>query len=132
MEGFEELMKETSRKKSRGQRIEEQRRELARALLKAGRSYREVAAALQMGVASVHRVAQEDPQDIEPLVREIKKRFSMKYYLLANHVLDSIDGSDIRNASLKEKALAAAILTDKAVGLDRLERVEHPSEAETA
>jgi hypothetical protein len=99
-------------------KIPEQTRELARALLKAGRTYRDVAEAIQVSVGTVHNIAKEPYEDIEPLAAEIRRRFSMKYLLLADHVLGKITDMSIAKASLKDRALAAAILTDKAVQLE--------------
>jgi hypothetical protein len=100
-------------------KIEEERRELASALLRAGKSYREVAEALQMGISSVHRISKEPREALAPLVDELKSRFSARYYLLADYILGRISDSSIIDASLKERAIAAAILTDKAMQLER-------------
>jgi hypothetical protein len=108
-------------------RIPEEKKELARALLKAGKSYREVAAALDICIASVHRVMKEPIEEVEPLVSEIRKKLSARSYLLADHILSMTDDWDVTNASLKDKALAAAILMDKAMLLERGHRPLPPS-----
>jgi hypothetical protein len=95
--------------------VPEEKKELARAMLKAKKTYREVAAALELSIGSVHNIMAEGHTDTGPLVEEIKKHFSSKYYMLVDHILDSINMYDIGGATLKEKAIAAAILTDKAM-----------------
>jgi len=98
---------------NRGQ-IPDEKKELAVALLHAGKSYREVAEALDISIGSIHKIAKEPMEKIGPLVRELKERFAMRNYLLAEHILGKIDDSDIRKSSLKDKVLAASILADKA------------------
>lgn len=100
-------------------KIEEERRELACALLRAGKSYREVAEALEMGISSVHRISKEPREELAPLIEELKSRFAARYYLIADYILGRISDGSIRDASLKERAIAAAILTDKAIQLER-------------
>jgi hypothetical protein len=84
-----------------------------------GRSYREVAEAMELSVGSVHNIAKEPVERIEPVVREIRRRFAMKHWLLSDHILSDIHKRDLLHASLKEKAIASAILTDKAMELER-------------
>ncbi len=100
--------------------LKEETREVARALLAVGKSYRQVAEALEISVGTVHNIAREPRGDIEPLVRELKGRMAMKYWLIASHIMATINDRNLRNATLKEKAIAAAIFTDKAVALERL------------
>ena len=98
--------------------LPEEKKDLAVSLLRAGKSYREVAEALDISVGSVHNICMEPREGLDPLVAEIKSRLSARYYLLADHVLGWIIDDNLRGASLKEKAIAAAILTDKARMLD--------------
>jgi hypothetical protein len=102
-----------------GTKIRENEKELARALLAMGRSYREVAEAMELSVGSIHNIAREPVERIEPVVREIRRRFAMKHWMLADHVLNTITRHDLSHASLKEKAIASAILTDKAITLEK-------------
>jgi len=95
-------------------RLEEKKRELASTLLKAGRNYREVAEALDMSIGSVHKVSREPREDLAPLVEELRRRFSAKCLLLADHLLSRITDTTVGNASLKDRVIAAAILADKA------------------
>jgi len=103
----------------KGTVIKQDEKELARALLAMGRSYREVAEAMELSVGSVHNIAREPMERIEPVLQEIRRRFAMKHWMLADHILGNIDARDLMYAGLKEKALAAAILTDKAMVLEK-------------
>jgi hypothetical protein len=111
----------------RGKRLETEEKELARGLLAMGKSYREVAEALELSVGSVHNIAKEPLERVEPMVSEIKRRFAMKHWLLADHILNKIHIHDVARASLKEKALAAAIITDKALMLEKALKATGPS-----
>jgi len=99
--------------------IRDDEKELARALLAMGRSYREVAEAMELSVGSIHNIAKEPIARIEPVVREIRRRFAMKHWLLSDHILSGIRPRDLLHATLREKALASAILTDKALALEK-------------
>jgi len=79
-----------------------------------GMTYREVADTLEISVGSVHNVLKEPPAAVAPIVREMNARLAHKASMLADHILARIDDHDIGKASLKEKAIAAAILMDKA------------------
>lgn len=85
-------------------------------LLRAGKTYREVAEALDISIGSVHNIANEPPEVTAPFVDEIKKRLAHKHYILADHILNNliISPYSIGKASLKDRVLAAAILLDKA------------------
>jgi hypothetical protein len=72
----------------------------------------------------VHNLLKEPPQAVAPIVREMNARLAHKASMLADHILARISDYDINKASLKEKALAAAILMDKAQML--AERPEPP------
>jgi hypothetical protein len=102
-----------------GVSIKEEQKELAQALLAAGKSYREVARAMDLSIGSVHNISRESSEDIEPLVAQIRGRLAMKHWLLADHILSRITEGNLIRASLKDKALAAAILTDKAMAIEK-------------
>ena len=110
-----------------GVSIEEEKKELAQALLAAGKSYREVARAMDLSIGSVHNISRESSEDIEPLVAQIRGRFAMKHWLLADHILSRITEGNLLKASLKDKALAAAILTDKALAIEKGIRPARPA-----
>ena len=111
-----------------------EKRELARVLLASGRTYREVAEALDISVGSVHNIMKESGERVGPLVASIKKRFAAKQFILADHILSRITDWDIGKASLKEKVLAAAILADKAAQMEQASEGQQPAAglAETA
>ena len=100
------------------ERISEEKKELATTLVKAGKPFREVAEVLQISIGSVHNISSEPYEDIAPIVDEIKKRSAFKHYLLSDYILSSISELNLTYASLKDKVLASAILTDKARVLD--------------
>jgi hypothetical protein len=100
-------------------RLPEVKRDMARALLEAGKSYREIAEALGMSVGSVHNIMREPAGETAAIVVEIKSRFSQKFYMLSDHVLGRISDFNITEATLKEKAIAAAILAEKAIQIER-------------
>jgi len=102
------------KEKRRGKRIHHAKRELARALVGGGMTYQEVADTLEISVGSVHNVLKEPPAAVAPIVREMQARLAHKTFMLADHILSRICDYDLDKARLKEKALAAAILMDKA------------------
>ncbi len=102
-------------------RISKEKRETAKAMLKAGKQVFEVAKALELSRATVYRMQHEGAdEDVEALAREIRKNMADRYLLLADTILSGIDDRELNSASLKEKAIAAAIFTDKAAQLRRL------------
>ena len=113
-----------SRKKK--EKIQEDRKELALGLLEAGRTYREVAEAMDMSIASVHRILKESPEKISSLVEEVKGRFISKHLLIADSLLNGISGYGV---SLKDRVICAAILIDKAMQMQQsgLFKGENPS-----
>jgi transposase-like protein len=102
-------------------RISEEKRKTAKAMLKAGKMVFEVAKALDLSRATVYRIRHEDSdEDVEALVVEIRKEMAGRYLLLADTILRGIDDTELDRASLKDKAIAAAIFTDKAAQLEKL------------
>jgi hypothetical protein len=95
-------------------RIGEKKRQMARELLEAGRTYREVAEAMDISIGTLHNIMREPPEATASLVGEIKGRLSAKHYMLADYILNTIEPLNIHNASLRDKVIAAAILVDKA------------------
>lgn len=100
-------------------KVPDGKKDLTKALLETGKNFREIAEALDISIASVHRIAKEPREDIAALVLEIKGRLSAKCYLLADHILNRMSEMNIMQATLKEKAIAAAILTDKATLMEK-------------
>jgi transposase-like protein len=102
-------------------RIPEEKRKTAKAMLKAGKMVFEVAKALDLSRATVYRISHEDSdEDVEALAGEIRKEMAGRYLLLADTILRGIDDRELNRASLKDKAIAAAIFTDKAALLEKL------------
>jgi transposase-like protein len=100
-------------------KIPEETRKTAKAMLKAGKWVYEVAKALDLSRATVYRIKHENTdEDVEALANEIRKEMASRYLVLADTILRGINESEFNNASLKEKAIAAAIFTDKAYQLE--------------
>jgi len=114
MSKYDKYWLQRVRESRRGKKIHHAKRELARGLVGAGMTYRDVADTLEISVGSVHNLLKEPPAEVAPIVREMNARLAHKASMLADHVLARIDDLDIGKASLKEKAIAAAILMDKA------------------
>ena len=108
-------------------RIAEEKRAMAKALVAAGRPYREVAEALGISVGSVHNIMKESREDIMRILKETRARHAMKCFMLSDHILGRISDSDIINASLKDKVIASAILADKAVKFKEKAAPEGPA-----
>lgn len=104
-------------------RISEEKRKTAKAMLKSGKMVFEVARALDLSRATVYRMKHEDAdedEDVEALAGEIRKEIAGRYLLLADTILRGIDDTALDRASLRDKAIAAAIFTDKAAQLEKL------------
>jgi superfamily II DNA/RNA helicase len=101
-------------------KFEEEQRALAKVLVASGKTYREVAEALDMSVGTVHNIMKEKAEDIAPIIKEIRRRFAAKTCALSDHLLNKITNADIENATLIQKVTASAILMDKArqLGMD--------------
>ncbi|MBI4823665.1 MAG: helix-turn-helix domain-containing protein [Nitrospirae bacterium] len=95
-------------------KISKEKRLSARLMLLEGRSYREIASELQVSVGSIHNIVKETPENLSPLISEIKKRTAIKYWLLSDHILSRISELNLTYATLKDKVIASAILMDKA------------------
>ena len=93
------------------------KRELALAMIRAGKTYREVATALDMGTGSVHRIIKAAGITPMELAREIKREFAAKCLIAADYIVESISDIKIANATMRENAIAAAIFADKAFQL---------------
>jgi transposase-like protein len=100
-------------------KIPEEKRKTAKAMLKAGKAVHEVARAMDLSRATVYRLMHEDSdEDVEALAGEIRRGMASRYLLLADTILRGIDDRELNAATLRDKAMAAAIFTDKAVQLE--------------
>jgi hypothetical protein len=104
--------------------ITEDKKSMARAMIEAGSSYRQAAEVLEISSGSVYNIMRTTHEDLNPIVSSVKLEFANKFYLLSDYIVSRISDLDIGRASLKEKAIAAAILADKA---DKLSRRESPA-----
>jgi len=95
-------------------KISEDKRELARAMIRAGKSYNEVAKSLDISKGSVFNMMKATGIDIRMMADEIRAEMSAKSLVLADYILNRISDGIIIQSSLKERAIAAAILMDKA------------------
>lgn len=112
-------------------RISDEKRKTAKAMLKAGKLVYEVAKALELSRATVYRIKHEETdEDVEALAGEIRKEMAGRYLLLADTILRGINDIELDRASLKDKAIAAAIFTDKAVELEKLRKGRGPCPVE--
>jgi len=95
------------------------KRLVARAMKKAGHSFRQISEALDISVGALNYIVREGGPECDTLAHEIEVRNASRHRILAEHILSSIDDEDIRRAPLKQKVIAAAILTDKAEMIEK-------------
>jgi hypothetical protein len=75
----------------RGQKLSEEKKDTARAMLKAGKSYRTIAETLNTSIGTVFSIAKESSQsDLDEMVRAIKKGYADRHLMLANFLLDEL------------------------------------------
>jgi hypothetical protein len=96
---------------------------LIRQLVEEGVSYREIRDALRVSTGTISNVVHDfdhddSDQDFREMARAIKKVLASKYLVLADAVLESVTRDEVEESSLKDMAITAAILTDKAAMLD--------------
>jgi hypothetical protein len=102
-------------------KISDETRQTARAMLKAGKQMLEVSRALDLSRATVYRIKYEQvDEDVEGLAKEIRKEMANRYFVLADTILRGINDRELNIATLKEKAIEAAIFTDKATQLEKM------------
>ncbi|MBI4824705.1 MAG: hypothetical protein HY805_10850 [Nitrospirae bacterium] len=103
-------------------KISKDKRDIAKALLDSGKTYREIADALDISTGTLHNISKESPEKTKGFIKELRQRLSAKHYMLADYILGSINIINLNYASLKDKVIASAILLDKA----RLFEQENP------
>lgn len=87
-----------------------------------GKSKPEIAAKLSLTTAQVTHILKTPVKELHVTGLELDLAFrslSAKKLILANECLDAITQEDIDNASFMQKATGAAMLTDKAVQMDK-------------
>ena len=104
---------------------------IAKALKMSGHTYRDIAEVLDVSISTVHAIVRHEGPEMERLTGEIIRREGKRHRVLAEYILTKIDDADISKASLKEKVIASAILTDKALLIDKAARKPGQKEAET-
>lgn len=91
---------------------------LADALIKEGRSNREIMRLSGLCRESIARIKRGERKIASIWVEAIKKNESAKHTFLSNTILDSITTTDIEKASLLQKVTSSSILIDKRRLLD--------------
>ena len=105
-----------------GKNIKPDKREQAKAMLRAGKSYRMISNALTMSIGTVHAIAREASQDdLNRMVAEIKRGNVARHLMLADFLMDELADAVRTTTSVKDLAIAAAIMTDKAIILEKLQ-----------
>jgi hypothetical protein len=99
------------------ERIPQEKRELIRAMVQAGKTYREIAEEMDVSVGVINKIMCES-EDLLPLATEIRKRLAAKYVLMADIALDTISDAVLGWARPRERAVIAAIFTDKVLALE--------------
>ena len=105
-----------------GPKIKTDRREAAQAMLRAGKSYRVISDTLTMSIGTVHTIAREASEaDLTRMVAELKRGSIARHLMLADFLMDELADAVKETTSVKDLAIAAAIMTDKAVMLEKLQ-----------
>jgi hypothetical protein len=100
-----------------------EKRSAAQAMLMAGEPVWRVAKATGLSRATVYRIKHEHAdEDVQALASTMRREMADRYAMLAGTILMGIEDFEIDQSFLKEKAIAAAIFTDKAILLDRVGR----------
>ena len=109
--------------------VSQDKKDVAQAMLRAGKSAQEVACTLEISRASVYRIRQgsmtrgsETPGSgagggVSPVARQIGRQMAGKYLALVEAILGGIEEEDILDAPLKERAIVANMFMDKAMSL---------------
>ncbi len=108
-----------------GKKLTEDQRDAALAMLRAGKTYTEIKSALSISIGSVHNIAKTaGDKDLSEIVREIKRGYTARNLLLAEHLMERIPMYINERTNVKDMAIAAAILTDKALNMEKSDRAE--------
>ena len=94
-------------------------REMALAMLRAGKTYRQISNTLEIGIATIHTIAKQmEEVDLDHIVKEIKRGYVARNLMLAEYIAESIPSMCSINANIKDVAIAMGILTDKAMKME--------------
>lgn len=98
--------------------VSQDKKEVAQAMMRAGKSPQEVACTLEISRASVYRIRQAGSGGgVSPVARQIGRQMAGKYLALVEAILGGIEEEDILDAPLKERAIVANMFMDKAMSL---------------
>ncbi len=93
--------------------------EMAIAMLKAGKTYREIRGTLGIGISTIHSIAKEmGDVDYDQIVKEIKSGYVARHLMLAEYLASGLPKMFSINANIKDVAIAMGILTDKAMKME--------------
>ena len=104
------------------------KRDMARAMVDTGFTYREVAEKLGIGIGTVHSIVVDKTEDLTPLARSIRRKFATRCLMMADQVLDGITKYNIGSAPLQQQIISIAILLDKAEKLESAQTPQAPPE----
>lgn len=106
----------------RGRKIRQEKRDAVRAMLRAGKSYKVISDTVDISVGAVHSIAREASEvDLTRMVYEIKRGNVARHLMMADFLMGELASAVRTNTSVKDLAIAAAIMTDKAMLLEKLE-----------
>ncbi len=105
-----------------GLKIKQSKREAVHAMLRAGKSYRVISNTVDISIGSIHSIAREaNEADLNQMVAELKRGNVARHLMLADFLMDELADAVKESTSVKDLAIAAAIMTDKAMLLEKAE-----------
>ena len=112
-----------------GKELTPEQKDSVLAMLRAGKSYREIRNALTISIGSVHNIArQAENTDLTRMVKEIKRGYAARYLMFAEYLMEELPSHINERTNVKDIAVAAAILTDKALKFEKAEQTERKLE----
>ncbi len=103
-----------------GRKISRTKRDSVQAMLRAGKSYRVIADTVEISIGTVHTIAREASEsDLNRMVHELKRGNIARHLMLADFLMDELADAVKDSTSVKDLAIAAAIMTDKAMLLEK-------------
>lgn len=103
------------------------KKELAKAMVDAGCTYREASEATGISIGTVHNLIAGRTADTGPLANAIMHRFSSRCLMMADYMLEDITKYDIGKATLQQRMISIAILLDKALALEKSQKSAEPA-----